>query len=134
MPLGLQVAQCPAVADAVRRRTMVELPWRTLFKVIAAGALVWAWLQIWQLALLVVVAVLLAVALDPVVSWVQSRGLPRWGAATLVCVALLALIVGFLMLTWSSLADEAKFVGERLPALERSMAIGCRRRSGMPSE
>ena len=70
---------------------MVELPWRTLFKVIAAGALVWAWLQIWQLALLVVVAVLLAVALDPVVSWVQSRGLPRWGAATLVCVALLAL-------------------------------------------
>ena len=100
---------------------MVELPWRTLFKVIAAGALVWAWLQIWQLALLVVVAVLLAVALDPVVSWVQSRGLPRWGAATLVCVSLLALIVGFLMLTWSSLADEAKFVGERLPALERSI-------------
>ena len=109
------------MADVVRRRLALDIPWRTLFKLIAAVALVWVWLQIYQLVLLVVVAVLLAVTLDPVVSWVQRRGLPRWGAATLVGVVLLVLIGGFLMLTWSSLSDQAHELGGRLPQFERQI-------------
>jgi predicted PurR-regulated permease PerM len=107
------------MSDLGRRRLAVEIPWRTFLKLIAAVALVWIWLQIYQLVLLLVVAVLLAVALDPVVSWVQRRGLPRWGAATFVGVTILVLIGGFLVLTWSSLSEQASYLGHRLPQFER---------------
>jgi predicted PurR-regulated permease PerM len=109
------------MSDPARRRVAVEIPWRTLFKLIAAVALVWIWLQIYQLVLLVVVAVLLAVTLDPVVGWVQRRGLPRWGAATAVGVAILVLIAGFLVLTWSSLSNQAHYLGQRLPEFEHHL-------------
>src|SRR5438309_693077 len=110
------------MADVARRRVVVEVPWRTLLKLILAVALVWVWLQIYQLVLLVVVAVLLAVTLDPVVTWVQRRGLPRWGAATVVGMALLLLLAAFLMATWSSLSEQAHYLGERLPEFERQVS------------
>src|SRR5207245_6977009 len=121
MPSGVWVARQSRMSDVVRRRVAVDVPWRTLLKLIAAIALIWVWLQIYQLVLLLVVAVLLAVSLDPVVGWVQRRGLPRWGAATLVGVTLLALIVGFVMMTWSSLSDQAQDLGKRLPQFERQV-------------
>jgi len=107
------------MADTTRRRISVDVSWRTLFKLIAVVALVWMGLQVVQLVLLLVVAVLLAVALDPVVRWVETRGLPRWGAATMVCCALLVLMVGFFVLTWSSLTAQASFVGKHLSEWEK---------------
>jgi predicted PurR-regulated permease PerM len=100
--------------DVSRRRTVVEIPWRTLFKVIAAAALVWLWLQLWQTVLLVLVAVLLAVTLDPVVRWIARRGLPRWGAATLVTFVLFGTLIGFLWLTWTSLSSQAGLLGHHI--------------------
>ena len=61
-------------------RVAIELPWRTILKVFAAAALVWLWLKMSQLFLLVLVAVLLAVTLDPVVRRLERRGMQRWGA------------------------------------------------------
>src|SRR4051794_10306917 len=54
----------PPVAEDGRRRVAVVVPWRTLLKLIAAAALVWAALQLVELALVVVVAILLAVTLN----------------------------------------------------------------------
>jgi predicted PurR-regulated permease PerM len=103
-----------------RRRIAVELSWPTLFKIIAAVALVWVWLTLYQLFLLVVVAVLLAVTLDPVVQQVERSGLPRWGASTIVCFVLLAAIAGFFYLTWSSLAEQGRMLGHQLGDVERA--------------
>src|SRR5581483_3036552 len=64
-------------------------------------------------------AVLLAVTLDPLVSWLHRRGLPRWAAATLVGFTFLVLIGGFLTIAGSSLADQAHDLGRRLPEFER---------------
>lgn len=108
-----------AIPPADRRQ--LELPWHTVFKVLAAAALVWIWLQIWQLFLLVVVAVLLAVALDPVVRSVQRTGLPRWASSAIVGFVLLGVIVGFLGATWSSLSSEARLLGSRVEVVERDV-------------
>src|SRR5438270_11374812 len=113
MARGRWVARDDGMADVARRRVVVEVPWRTLLKLILAVALVWVWLQIYQLVLLVVVAVLLAVTLDPVVAWVQRRGLPRWGAATVVGVALLSCMAGFPVRTGSARSVHAGQCGER---------------------
>jgi predicted PurR-regulated permease PerM len=107
--------------ERTRRRLAVDLPWRSLFRIVAVVAVVWVWLQLYQLALLVIVAVLLAVTLDPVVGWIEGRGLPRWGSASLVGLVLLAVTGGFFYFTWSSLSAQATMVGQQLGTLERSI-------------
>lgn len=100
------------------RRTTVEVPWRTLLKVIAAVALIWVWVQLWQLFLVLIVAILLAVTLNPVVVWLERHRLPRGAAAALVSAALLVLVAGLLWLTWSSLNEQARYLGTRLDTFE----------------
>ncbi|HZR25149.1 MAG TPA: AI-2E family transporter [Vicinamibacterales bacterium] len=98
------------MTDSGKRRVAVEVPWRTLLKIIAAVALVWLCMQLIQTVLVLIVAVLLAVTLGPVVAWFERRGLPRWGATAVVTVVLLALIGGFVWLTWASLSDQLQYV------------------------
>ena len=107
------------MAEPGRRRLALEIPWSTLWKLIAAVALVWLWLQLVQIVLVLVVAVLLAVTLDPVVRWFERRGWARWAGTLVVSLALLATVGGFLWLTWSSLSDQAQYVAQHLSTLER---------------
>ena len=107
------------MADA--RGTTVEIPWRTIFKLIAAAALVWVWIRLVQLALVVVVAVLISVALKPVVTWFERHGWPRWAAASVVAGLLLAGLGGFGWFAWTSIADQARFAGQHVGQLERQL-------------
>jgi len=110
------------MADAQSRRTAVEIPWRTIFKVLAAAALVWLWLQLYQIALLLIVAVLLAVSLNPAVRRLEEHGWPRWAGALAISVALLMIVGGFFAVTWSSLSAQAQFAGQHFSALEQDIA------------
>ena len=105
--------------DTATRRTALIVPWRTLFKLIAAIALVWAWLQLVQLVLVFIVAVLLAVTLNPLVRRLERRGLPRWGAATVVGCLLFGAVAGFFVATWASLSSEASYATVHLGQFER---------------
>jgi len=98
------------MAGPPRQRVALDIPWRTLLKLIAAVALVWLALQLVQIFLVLVVAVLLAVTLDPIVGWFVGRGLPRWGGTLAVTLILVVAIGGFVWLTWSSLSDQAQYV------------------------
>jgi predicted PurR-regulated permease PerM len=109
------------MADTLRRRTTVEVPWATLLKVIAAAALVWAWLKLVELVLVLIVAVLLAVTLNPIVDRLERRGWARWGAALLIFVALIALLGGFAWLTWSSVSDQASFAASHFTQFEQDL-------------
>jgi len=109
------------MSQATPRRTVVEVPWRTILKLIAAVVLVWLWLQLWSLLLLLLVAVLLAVTLDPVVRRLEGR-LPRWAAATVVSFALLAVVCLFLWFTWESLASQARFLSQHLTEVGRAVS------------
>jgi predicted PurR-regulated permease PerM len=103
------------------RRTTVEIPWRTIFKLIAAAALVWVWLKLVELALVVLVAVLIAVTLKPVVGWFERRGWPRWAAAALISLLLLVGIGGFGWFTWTSISEQARFASQHVTQLERQL-------------
>jgi predicted PurR-regulated permease PerM len=59
----------------------------------------------------------LAVALEPLVQWLQARGLKRWMSATLLTVVVLTLTVGFVWMTWSSLVEQSQLVGKRFGEL-----------------
>jgi predicted PurR-regulated permease PerM len=103
---------------STRRRVVVEIPWRTILKLIAAAALVWLWLELVSLILVLIVAVILAVTLNPIAVWLERRGLPRWGASVAVGLMLLTTVGGFLWLTWASLTDQAQYAAAYLNRVE----------------
>jgi predicted PurR-regulated permease PerM len=108
------------MADTPRRHIAVDIPWRTIFKVFAAAALLWLWFTLVDLVLVMIVAVLLAVTLDPVVKWLEHRGLPRWGSALAAGFAVIALLGGFLWLTYASLSTQATYLMEHFGEFERN--------------
>ena len=109
------------MAETARRRVVVEIPWPTIFKLLAAAALVWMWLTLVQLILVLIVAVLLAVTLNPVVDWLEQRGWARWAAAAVMFVGLLASVGGFAWLTWASVADQASYATSHISEFEHAL-------------
>ena len=92
----------------------VDIPWRTIFRLFAAAALVWLWLALVQLVLVIIVAVLFAVTLNPVVAWFERRGMSRAGASTIVGLLVAVVVAGLLWLTWNSLSDQGAYLIDRL--------------------
>lgn len=90
-------------------------------KVVVAIGLVWLLVQLVPIVLLVVVAVLLAVTLNPLVEWTEHRGMGRTMAATLVTLALLLLIGAFLWMTWAQLSDQAQYVASNFGEFDRQI-------------
>lgn len=105
--------------ESPRRRVSLEIPWRTLLKLVAFAGLVWLGLQLIDLILVMMVAVLLAVTFDPVVVWLERRGLSRGQAALVVTLVSLAVVVGFLWMTWSSLSVQARYTIEHISEFEK---------------
>jgi predicted PurR-regulated permease PerM len=109
------------MADMQLRHTAVEIPWRTIFRILAAAVLVWLWFQLYQVVLLVVVAGLLAVTLNPAVRRLVQHGWPQWLAAVVVSVGLLSIVAGFLVITWSSLSEQARFAMQNISGIEQDV-------------
>ena len=89
---------------------------------IAAVVLVWLWLHLWRLLMLVVVAIVAAVALEPVVEWLERRGAPRGLAAAGVIAALTLLIVGFFSIAGTSLLAQARDLGAHVQEFRQALA------------
>jgi predicted PurR-regulated permease PerM len=101
------------------RRLSLDIPWTTLLKIIAAVALVAVLVRVWYIFTLVLIAIIVAVGLQPAVAWLERRGLPRWAASSAVVVLLFGAIVGFLAITWSTISGQAQDVGQHLQRTEQ---------------
>ncbi|HEY0876347.1 MAG TPA: AI-2E family transporter [Vicinamibacterales bacterium] len=100
------------MSEAQARR--VDVTFATWFRLLAVVALVWIWLRLWQWILIFVVAIFLAVALDPAVRWLDERGLKRRFGGPLVVLALAALIAGFFAISGAQLKQQAGMLGDRI--------------------
>jgi len=101
--------------------TRLILPWSTIGKVLIAITAVWLWMQLWELVLLLVVGILIAVALDPLVRAAERHGTPRSLAAVAAVLTLVLIVLAFLVGTWSSLSAQAHLVADRMVAFEQAM-------------
>jgi predicted PurR-regulated permease PerM len=100
--------------DQQTQRTRIDIAPATIVKVIAAVAIVWVWLHVWQLFMLLLVAIVVAVGLDPIVCWLERRRWSRALAAAGVVALLTLLIIGFFVITGASLAGQARQLGGRM--------------------
>jgi predicted PurR-regulated permease PerM len=103
------------------RRLALELPWATLLKVIAAVAILLIWPRVAWIFPLIVIALIVAVGLDPAVRWLEQRRWPRWAAATALVLTLVATIVLFVVFSWASLADQAQNLSARFGELQEEL-------------
>src|SRR5205085_4677484 len=71
--------------------------------------------------LLLIVAVLLSVTLDPIVGWFEGRGLGRGMASTLVVLGLVAIGLAFLAVASSSLSSQGQLVVKSAMEFERTI-------------
>jgi predicted PurR-regulated permease PerM len=106
---------------APANRLSIHLPWATLLKIIAAVAAVWIWRELVWVALLALVAVIIAVALEPAVRALERRGWPRSLTAWVLVAAIVGTLLMFLGATWSSLSSQAKDVGTQLTTVEQEI-------------
>lgn len=86
--------------------------------VFAIGAIVVA---IGQVLLLIALAIIIAVGLDPAVTWVMRLGLPRWAAVVTVLALSLGVFAGFLALAIPVLVTETTRLANEIPSYLHSL-------------
>ena len=57
---------------------------------------------------------MLAISLDPIVSWLERRRVPRALGAVLLGLVVLCIVAGFVTATWTSLSAQAHLVSQQL--------------------
>src|SRR5882762_10096642 len=97
-----------------RQQVSLHISWSTLLKIIAAVALVSVLVRIWYILTLVMIAIIVAVGLQPAVAWLERRRWPRWVAASTVVFLLTGGIVGFVAVTWNSISGQSQVLGAHL--------------------
>lgn len=86
--------------------------------VLAIGAII---ITIGQILLLIALAIVIAVGLDPAVRLISRRGLPHWAAVTVVLVVALTVFAGFLALAIPIVVTQATTLAQELPHYLRSL-------------
>jgi len=104
-------------------RVRIDVAWLTILKILSALALVWVWLQVWPIVMVVLVALVLAVTLEPVVLWLERRKLKRGVAVLLVGIVTLAGVGGFMAASVAPITEETKLLASRVAAIQESVAV-----------
>ena len=95
----------------------IHLPTRTVVKVLLTLVAVWAGLRLWPQFVLLLVSLLVAVALHPIVTRLERRGLGRGtvvGVMTLLMCGVVALLI---TVVFTSLAEQLSKLVQDFPAL-----------------
>lgn len=106
----------------VRERRSLHLPLPTIIKVLFTLFALWAVYELRTVIALVLIAVVLAIAIEPAVVWMERRRVSRWLASTLIVFTLVGCLIGFAVLCGSSLVDEGRQVAKRLDAVQSEAA------------
>ena len=92
----------------------VEITTGTFLRGLAVVTAVWLWFRLWQWALVFLVGAFLAVALEPVVRWLEERRLRRGFTAPAIVLLGAAALAALIYLSGASLSDESRLLTSRI--------------------
>lgn len=101
--------------DADKQTMRIEIPTRTIIKVIVTLVAIWLVLKVISIFLLLLLAVLLCLALLPLVRRLEHRGMSRGAAATSVFGGMLLVFAGFLWLIVPQLVTQTQNLIDNAP-------------------
>ncbi len=108
-------------ANQKRQRVEITIAWTAIFKVLLGCLLALVAVRLWPLAELLLLALLIAIALKPLMQWTRRRHWPRWAGVLLSALLLLgsaALAIGLLAPTIGHQGGE---MIQRLPAFKEDL-------------
>ncbi len=100
----------------------MHLPWATLVKVFAAVLAGWALVRLWPSFQLFLIAVLLAVALSPIVDGLETRGMSRGRAVSILALAIVLFVSAFSFFVVPSLTEQVSDLWKSLPHFKNALA------------
>jgi putative heme transporter len=115
----------PLKQASLKRRPQtfkVELSWRTALIAVLTLAGVWLFIQLWPVLLVLVVALMIVGAVNPIVEWLQGHKLRRGIAIAVVFSSLLVVSAGLIALTVPKLVSQVTGLVHNLPNLQQSAA------------
>jgi predicted PurR-regulated permease PerM len=127
---GLHSLMPDVVRDPPRNLTTVsiEIAPRSMALILATIALVWLAWQLWPVALVLVVALILAGTFNPVVQWMEGKGLTRTWALIILFFGLLITAAVLAFLTIPSLVEQFSGMVAQAPATRARLIAVLRER------
>ncbi len=104
------------------RTYRVELNLRTALIAIAALGAVWLFIHLWPVALVVVVALMIVGALNPIVEWLEKKKLKRGYAIGIVFFGLTLVTAAFVAITVPKLVSQVIALAHDMPELQKRAA------------
>ncbi len=101
------------------RTYQVELNLRTALLAIATLASVWLFIHLWPVALVVVVALMIVGAMNPIVELLQRKKLKRGYAIAIVFFGLALVTAAFVAITVPKLVSQVISLAQNMPELQR---------------
>ena len=114
-PVTPIIGRSDTVPESEKQVVRLEIPFRTILRVVLSLFTVWLLMQISDILLLVFISLILTMALIPPTRRLERQGLPRIAAAGIVFAVLIGLIVGFFGLILPPLITQLQSVVDNLP-------------------
>jgi predicted PurR-regulated permease PerM len=95
----------------------LHLPTSTVVKVLATMMFVWAGLRLWPEFVLLLISLLLAVALHPVITALERKGLGRGLVVSILTLALVGVAILLISVVFTALAEQLSKLIQDFPAL-----------------
>ncbi len=103
--------------------TRIEITPRGILYVLLAAAGVWLLVQLWEIVIVLIAALVLVGTLNPVVAALEQRGVRRGWAIALVFVAMLAALVVVAMISIPPLISQLTDLSHRIPELRARLVM-----------
>jgi predicted PurR-regulated permease PerM len=100
----------------------LRIPFTTLLKVALTVLLCVCVIKLWPVILMIIVAILLAVMLDPLVVFGERHRVRRGVSVIVIAIILLGLLALFFGVTVPRMSSEIGDIGKELPRLEQTAA------------
>lgn len=101
----------------------IEITPRSIVLILAAVAAVWLAYQLWIVALVLVMALILAGTFNPVIEWMEAHRIKRTWAMTILFVALVVITAALIFLTLPPLIDQLTHMVQDAPATRRRLIV-----------
>lgn len=103
------------------QRTEIVVPTTTILKLVAAAAIIWGGLQVWPELLLLYLSMILAIAIEPIVEWLDRHGLSRGIAVAVCALFVLGAMTLFVVLVLPHTVAQLHEVIRKLPQLQQQI-------------
>jgi predicted PurR-regulated permease PerM len=102
-------------------RMEVRVATSTILKLLLTAVLVWAGITLWPELVLLFVAMILAIALEPAVNWLSNHGVSRGTGVAILSVLLLLALTAIAVFVLPPLFDQVHDMMGKLPEVQQQI-------------